>query len=408
MPRCITAWRRLAAWPMTRAGLHPVAAARVAGRSLSVLGLLTTLLAAYRLARLDGGTGRAGWWAVLLIAATPMLAGQPFAVRPDMVGVALQTAGVLLVLSALQRGPQAGGRVPVGVPGVRPGGLREAAPDRGGGGEHGPVARGLARGRVRTRTIGRGLTVVRGDRRGRLRPGVGGHQRPDLGGGVRRGRERRSRPSGRLGACAADAVGLVSRAAGLIALCAASAWPWPASTRGLGRRVVLVAGCGLIGLILAAQCLRMAVSWPEPGAVIAVAALLTMLVVFPLCALIERSALLGNRLDAALWLYTAAELVLALVLCELSTGAWLNYAIQAVVFGAILTARAASRAVDSSPSLRVRWPVAVAVLSVLVSRVRSPFRCRGRDPPRSRRDEPDGRALETAALGILFPRTAGH
>ncbi len=41
----------------------------------------------------------------------------------------------------------------MGIPGVRPGGLREAAPDRGGGGEHGPVVRGLARvGFVRERS----------------------------------------------------------------------------------------------------------------------------------------------------------------------------------------------------------------------------------------------------------------
>ena len=38
-------------------------------------------------------------------------AGQPFAVRPDMAGVALQTAGVLLVLSALEGGSGASRRV---------------------------------------------------------------------------------------------------------------------------------------------------------------------------------------------------------------------------------------------------------------------------------------------------------
>ena len=104
----------LAAWPMARAGLDPVTAARVAGRSLSALGLLATLAAAYRLARLGGGSRRAGWWAVLLIASAPVLSGQPFAVRPDMAGVALQTAGVLMVLSALGGGIGAGRRVILG------------------------------------------------------------------------------------------------------------------------------------------------------------------------------------------------------------------------------------------------------------------------------------------------------
>ena len=41
----------LTAWPMTRAGLHPMASARLAGRLLSAMGLLATLAAAYRLAR---------------------------------------------------------------------------------------------------------------------------------------------------------------------------------------------------------------------------------------------------------------------------------------------------------------------------------------------------------------------
>ncbi len=101
----------LIAWPLAGAGLHPVSAARIAGRSLSALGLAITLMAAYRLARLGGLSRRTGWWSVLLIAASPALAGQPFAVRPDMLGVALQTSGVLLVLSAVEGGPRAGSRV---------------------------------------------------------------------------------------------------------------------------------------------------------------------------------------------------------------------------------------------------------------------------------------------------------
>ena len=88
---------------------------------------------------------------------------------------------------------------------------------------------------------------------------------------------------------------------------------------------------------------------------------------FPVCALIERSALLGNRMDAALWIYTAVELGLATVFFYLSTGSWMNYAIQSVVFGAVLTARAASRVLDASPSARILWPAALAVLTVLVS-----------------------------------------
>ena len=70
----------LAAWPIAGSGFHPVTAARLAGRGLSALGLLATLSTAYRLARSGGMPRRVGVWAVLLIAASPVLAGQPFTV----------------------------------------------------------------------------------------------------------------------------------------------------------------------------------------------------------------------------------------------------------------------------------------------------------------------------------------
>ena len=92
----------LLAWPLYRAGLDPVTAALAAGRSLSLLGLVWTIAMAYRLARFDGGPPRVGWWAALLIAASPAVGVMPYTVRPDMLGVALQTTGVFLVLSALR------------------------------------------------------------------------------------------------------------------------------------------------------------------------------------------------------------------------------------------------------------------------------------------------------------------
>ena len=67
----------LTAWPLVRAGMDPVLAALVAGRSMSMLGLAVTLIAAFRLARLDGAPAIAGWWTVLLIVATPLLSPQP-------------------------------------------------------------------------------------------------------------------------------------------------------------------------------------------------------------------------------------------------------------------------------------------------------------------------------------------
>ena len=91
----------LAAWPLWRAGFDPVSAALIAGRILSALGFLSTIAAAHGLARVGGLPGRAGHWAALLVAATPVHGGLPLEVRPDILGIGLQTTGILLVLSAL-------------------------------------------------------------------------------------------------------------------------------------------------------------------------------------------------------------------------------------------------------------------------------------------------------------------
>ena len=92
----------LLAWPLVRLGIDPVTAALAAGRSLSFVGLAGTLAAAYRIARLDGAPVTAGTWAALLIAASLVVDVMPYTVRPDMVGIALNLTGVLLVLSVLR------------------------------------------------------------------------------------------------------------------------------------------------------------------------------------------------------------------------------------------------------------------------------------------------------------------
>ena len=164
----------LGAWPLARAGLHPVDGARIAGRSLSALGLLATLAAAYSLSRMEGMSRRAGWWSMLLIAASPVLAGQPFAVRPDMVGVALQTAGVLLVLSAPGGWERCDSSRRRELHAVRSGGLREAAVRGGGGREHGHPTRGVAARQSLSGNDRAGSGRGRGDRIARLWCRVGG------------------------------------------------------------------------------------------------------------------------------------------------------------------------------------------------------------------------------------------
>ena len=104
----------LAAWPLTRAGCDHVTAALATGRVLSVVGFLMALVAAFGLARLGSMRRGPGWWAALLVAATPVCSGLPFEVRPDMLGIGLQTTGILLVLSAIAASPIGNARLVAG------------------------------------------------------------------------------------------------------------------------------------------------------------------------------------------------------------------------------------------------------------------------------------------------------
>ncbi len=65
-------------------------------------------------------------------------------------------------------------------------------------------------------------------------------------------------------------------------------------------------------------------------------------------------------------LYLVIELVILVVLCRSSSGAWINYGIQAIVFAAVLTARSLARAVDGSRGWRRAIPI-VAAVAVLAS-----------------------------------------
>jgi hypothetical protein len=72
---------------------------------------------------------------------------------------------------------------------------------------------------------------------------------------------------------------------------------------------------------------------------------------------------IGGSLDGVLWLYLATETTLVLVLSRGSTGAWVNYAIQAVVFLAVLTARALGRPVQMNTPFR--WKALIAAVALV-------------------------------------------
>ncbi len=63
--------------------------------------IAAAMAAAYGWRRLGGLPRRAGVWAATLLVSSPVLAGFPFAVRPDLAGVALQSWAVALAAAGL-------------------------------------------------------------------------------------------------------------------------------------------------------------------------------------------------------------------------------------------------------------------------------------------------------------------
>jgi hypothetical protein len=354
----------LLAWPLARAGLDVVSAARIAGRSLSMLGLLTTLAAAYRLAQLDGAPRRAGGWAVLLIAAAPVLASQPYAVRPDMLGVALQTLGVLLVLSALESPRPAAARLAAAYAAF---GLALCVK------QHFVVAPAIStgllmgacwRGRLAWRRIERsvvlgvGIVVV-----------VYGFEEILTGGRmwqsvfVAAGSVGRVHPADWLHV-ATVGLAVIGKSAGLIVLLGSAGLATVAVRPGLARWT-FAAGAGLVGATVALLGLQLIVVDPWITGPLVVGVLAIASLIIPACAGLERSSFATGRCDHALWTYVLGEVALMLVLCRISTGAWINYATLAVVLAGVLTARALARALEGAVGLRPVVPVAMAVLAVL-------------------------------------------
>jgi hypothetical protein len=92
------------AWPLTCASLSPPHAARVAGRTLSVIGWAATLAGVFYLATLRGAPRIAGWWAVLLAAALPGYGGLPVAVRPECAGVMLMLVASAVAAASVRQG----------------------------------------------------------------------------------------------------------------------------------------------------------------------------------------------------------------------------------------------------------------------------------------------------------------
>lgn len=350
----------LLAWPMARAGLDLVTAAMAAGRTLSLLGLALNAAAAYRLARLDGAPARAGWLAVSLLVTAPVVGAFPFIVRPDMLGVSLQTTGVLFVLSALRFDPSR--KTPL-LAAFALFGLAFCVKQHLVAGALVSTCLLLAgwrRGEVALRSIERGLLtafaivlVVYGTEElatgGRMSQAVF----------VTAANAARVHPAGWVRFLAL-LMAVTGQSSGLIALLLASYLTMFPVNVGLGRRAVVAAGTLLVGSIFALAILQIidAPAWQVVYLFHAI--FIAVFVGIPACAFLEPRAVVRDRLDSALWLYLAAEAALMLFLCRSSTGAWLNYAIPSLVMGAVLTARALDRALAVPIPLHRLIPIAVA------------------------------------------------
>jgi hypothetical protein len=355
----------LLAWPLNAAGLDPISAARFAGRLLSFVGLGATACSAYGIARLDRGPRRAGWWAVCLIASSPVVGFMPFTVRPDMLGVALQTTGVFLLLKAISSERPTGRAIAVAFAAF---GLAMCVKQHLVGG---PVAGILLllgawlRGRMLLRFVLLGallaLVIVaifvaaeEVATEGRMSQAVF----------LAAAATARTHPGDWVRAVIVVSA-IVLGSTCLIALLATAGLVPIAASQAAGPGKLAGAGLVLVGFTVImpfVQTLRPSVAG---GIASAVAIYLCLLVVIPACMLRDWRTLFSSRIDGALCLFTAAEVAIVIFLCRASTGAWINYGVQGIVFVAILTARFLARACEHIHSRAAVATIAVASVAVL-------------------------------------------
>jgi hypothetical protein len=367
----------LVAWPIYRAGWDPVTAALVASRSLSAISLVATLWLAGRFARFGGYPPRAGWWASLLVAAAPILGGMPFAVRPDLVGVALQTAGMLLVVSAL-RDDRPGVAKLLGA--FAAFGLAVCVKQHDVGVALVGTALLLAawlRGRIGLPTLACSLLVAPA-----IVLAVFCAEQRATGGWMSRAVFQAAAHVGRVhpadwGHVQVVGISVLGKTIGLVALLTAARLAILWARAGFIRQVVAAAGTILIAMLAALMLVQLVIiaiwTFVEPsqsfadrfsrvGALNLQLGILTTAVILPACMLLIRRPQSGEGVDAALWACVAMELAIVTALARLSTGAWANYAIEAVVILCVLAARAMARAFDEAPPGWLLLPGALAVL----------------------------------------------
>ena len=157
---------------------------------------------------------------------------------------------------------------------------------------------------------------------------------------------------------------LTWKCAGLSALWAAAGVAMLTTQPGRARRTVAGASTAILVIIVALEAFQSYHAHMAISSAIVIGVLLLVVMVVPGSVFYERRWVFGSRVDRALWLYLIGELVVVAVLSRQSTGAWYNYALQGVVFAAVLAARALSRAFTVAPRARQLVPAALAAVAV--------------------------------------------
>lgn len=355
----------LFAWPLAMGGWHPVEAARVAGRMLSFAGLLSTAWAATKLARLGGLPRSAGWWAAGLIVSSPILAGFPFAVRPDLVGVALQTWSIAFAaedILAMSAGHRPGRRLVVASILF---GLAACVK------QHLVIAWAIAAAWVAADLL-------------RRRVGLGRLVEVVVPGALTvflvYGTEWLATAGRIWGAAfaAAACVGMVhpggwlhvatviaaisGKGAGL----AAMAFAGTVGLRGTARTWVVVPGAAVVATIAVTAWLQL--RWPGPWVVgsLSVASLAGLGLAAVGWMAPARVPDPSAQVDRLLLVLLAVEVIVLIALGRTSSGAWINYGISALVDAAVLLARSLARLPVAFGGFR-QVLVALALLAILAS-----------------------------------------
>jgi Dolichyl-phosphate-mannose-protein mannosyltransferase len=354
----------LGAWPLARAGLRPEQAALVAGRAISLAGFAATLAGIFFLARFPGARRIAGLWAVLLAAATPIYGGLFVEVRPDMLGVAIQTWGVVLLLGALQSGRQSERKILIAFACFGAAACVKQQFAVTAGVSMILLASACRARRVRFGTLVGALLVAASVvfMYYRFETGITNGR---IAGAVYRAAQACSVVHPATWESARDSILVLCwKCVGLILLLAAAGLAAVPAGAGRAKRLLAWAGTGLIGLVTVLTIVQVFAVTSAISGLVVLGLVVTMVCFLPIGISALGLAWRADGVDVAYGLFFAGELALTAYLFRLSTGAWYNYAVQAMIFASVIAARALARAVDRPRMMRTVLGVSLAAVAV--------------------------------------------